>query len=1059
MLKIINTMFGKKKPIYAPRYQKPLSQINQLADEYKSLTDDELREKTYRFKRFITQETSGVQASIQSLKEKLIDDRIDIEKLEKPMSEIYKQISELENEERAKLKTALDNILPRAYATVKETCRRLLGKRWTVCDQEIEWDMVPFDVQVLAAIALHEGTIIEMATGEGKTLVATMPLYLNALVGKGVHLVTTNDFLVRRDCEWMGKLYEFLGLKAAYITNEQTPSERRAAYAADITYATNNELAFDYLRDNMAVRKEDLSQRGHFFAILDDVDMLLIDEARTPFTISGPIAEASPASLFEQLRPPVELLISNQQKLIANILAEAETRSSLDNTLAEEVCPFLLQVNKGDPKNRKLMTLLERKGMRAAFEEYNDALSEDDSNEILSELYYFVNEENHRIELTYKGQHFLAQQGVECFVLLDYDTKFDEIDTDFLLTSDEKEKERKRTRQQNIDNSNRSLCISQLLKAYLLYSKDVDYVVADEKVIIVDEFTGRLKRSSRYSDGLHQALEAKEGIEIQEETQTLATVTAQNYFRQYSKLSGMTGTAMSEAIEFKEVYGLNVLAIPTHEPVRRIDYEYQIYRTKREKFNAIVDQVAQNYGDKKPVLVGTTSIENSEILSRMLNQKGIPHSVLNAKYHKQEAEIIARAGAVGAVTIATNMAGRGTDIKLQKGTVKHPNCALAQPRSDIECCPHLAEFKCVNEVPCGLHIIGTERHESRRIDLQLRGRSGRQGDPGSSRFFLSLEDDLMRLFGSDRIAWIMDKLGVEEGEVITHKMVTRSIERAQKRVELHNFAIRKHLLEYDDVLEYQRQKIYEIRNRALAGHNMYPFIIESCERLLENKIADWQSNGFDLASIQDEAKKYLKNIINSEPILPNEIDRRILTHQDLPEVLSEVIRKKHRQKESKISIGLMRQVERFAVLRVVDEKWREYLHELDYLRETLGLKIYTKQDPLVEYKKEATELFSSLIDEITERTLEFVFKAEITKAKSVHSEKKMTQKDVSENSLDDHDDHETTKLVNKKNVVEAFIANVGEDEANPDTIQRIRNDVGHFLSFLPPNFSQFHAIT
>ena len=697
----------------------------------------------------------------------------------------------------------LDDLAFEAFAVVKEACRRLCGKTWDVAGQPVTWEMVPYDVQLMGGLVLHHGRIAEMATGEGKTLVAVLPLYLNALEGSS-HLVTVNDYLALRDSQWMGKVFESLGLTVGVIQQGQSPAERRLAYEADITYGTNNEFGFDYLRDNMAVRKEDRVQRGYHFAIVDEVDSVLIDEARTPLIISGPVE--SDTHRFDELKAPVQRLFTKQRELVNQKVAEAEKLLKKDEEEKDEDARYeagrlLLEVQRGMPKNRRFMKLLAETGVKKLIQQVEaDFMRDKKMHEVDEELFYTIDERRHNCDLMERGRQFISPKSPEYFILPDLADELTKIEGDGSLSDEDKAQAREDLHSTYDDRAARLQNLSQLLRAYSLYEKDVNYVVQEGKVIIVDEFTGRMMPGRRFSDGLHQALEAKEGVKIERDNQTLATITLQNYFRMYQKLAGMTGTAETEESEFVQIYELDVVVIPTNRPVVRDDAEDHIYRTKREKFNAVIEEIQEMHRSGRPVLVGTTSVETSELISRMLKRVKIPHSVLNAKYHQKEAEIVAKAGLTGAVTIATNMAGRGTDIKLGEG---------------------------VREAG-GLHIIGTERHEARRIDRQLRGRAGRQGDPGSSRFYLSLEDDLMRLFQSDRVATVMDKLGVEEGEVIEHRFMTKAIERAQKRVEEQNFGIRKHLLEYDNVMNKQREIIYARRLASLEGEDLK----EECRSLV-----------------------------------------------------------------------------------------------------------------------------------------------------------------------------------------------------------------------------------
>lgn len=983
--KIVTKVFGSKHERDIKRLSPKADEINHYYEQFHSLTDEELRNKTQYFKDKIAQATREVEEELAKLKELLLSDiglsngtdeqATQAEPEDELKTEnLREQIKRLEQKEHEIIKEVLDEILPEAFAVVKQTCKRLMGKKWKVCDLEIQWDMIPYDVQLIGAIVLHEGKIAEMATGEGKTLVATMPLYLNALAGKGVHLVTVNDYLARRDCEWMGEIYKFLGLTVAYIQNAMNSEERKVAYAADITYGTNNEFGFDYLRDNMAIRAEDQVQRGHYYAIVDEVDSVLIDEARTPLIISGPVEHST--HKYDEMKPLVEYLVKKQTILVNSFVAEGE--KLLEEGNEYEAGIKLLQALRGAPKNKRLSKILQEVGVKKLIRRVeNDYLRDKRMHEIDEELYYAIDEKAHTIDLTEKGRDALSPNDPNMFVLPDLSEKLNEIEIDESILPEEKIAQKTKIQEEYIEKSERLHNISQLLRAYSLFEKDVEYVVSDGKVLIVDEFTGRLMPGRRYSDGLHQALEAKEGVKIERETQTLATITLQNYFRLYHKLAGMTGTAETEAAEFWEIYKLDVVVIPTNEPVRRIDYDDQIYRTKREKYNAVINEIVEMNEKRRPVLVGTISVDVSETLSRMLKRRGIRHSVLNAKHHQKEAEIISHAGQPGAVTIATNMAGRGTDIKLGTGVVKHPNCALLEPRLEEEICPYLYEYNCFANVPCGLHIIGTERHESRRIDRQLRGRSGRQGDPGSSRFYLSLEDDLMRLFGSERIAGVMDRLGVEEGEVIQHRMVTKSIERAQKRVEAHNFDIRKHLLEYDDVMNQQREVIYNLRSHALKGENLREEIIEMMGEFIENKINQHTdektySEEWDWEGLRAD---FHKTMILDLPI--TEEDIRGISQIDLFEKIFNAAKEQYNQREKHFGEKLMRQIERLALLRVIDERWREHLYEMDQLKEGIGLRAYGQKDPLIEYKSEGFRMFTEMLDMINEQVLDLIFKAQI----------------------------------------------------------------------------------
>jgi preprotein translocase subunit SecA len=876
----------------------------------------------------------------------------------------------------------LDDLLPEAFALVKEACRRMLGKKWVVTGLEITWDMVPFDVQLIGGYVLHQGKIAEMATGEGKTLVATMPLYLNALEGKGAHLVTVNDYLAQRDAEWMGEIYKFLGLSVGIILNQMDSKQRKEAYSCDITYGTNNEYGFDYLRDNMAVSPEDIVQvKGHHYAIVDEVDNILIDEARTPLIISGPLDVST--HTYDEVRPMMEKLVREQTRYVNALIAEGE--KLLEENKNDEAAIKLLIAQHGAPKNKRLLKLFQQQGIRKMiFDMESNFMRDKKLHEITEQLYYAIDEKGHVIDLTDKGRSFLSPRNPEDFVLPDLPEKFSAIEGDESLSDVEKIEQKNKLQSEYILKNEKMHNISQLLKAYSLFEKDVDYVVTDDKVMIVDEFTGRIMYGRRYSDGLHQALEAKENVKIERETQTLATITLQNYFRLYNKLAGMTGTAETEAAEFWDIYKLDVVVIPTNRPIRRLDYNDIIYRTKREKYNSVVSEIERLYRAGRPVLVGTISVEVSETLSRMLKRQGIPHNVLNAKYHKQEAEIITKAGQKGAVTIATNMAGRGTDIKLGKGVVQCEQGCFLVDTNDRKIPPELDLAECQADVPCGLHIVGTERHESRRIDRQLRGRSGRQGDPGGSKFFLSLEDDLMRLFGSDRMISIMDRLGAKEGEVITHGMVTRAIEKAQKRVEMQNYSIRKHLLEYDDVMNKQREVIYKRRRKALLQENIKEEILEIMEEFLDaqfdNFIGDKQhAEDWDINGLNESLIRTLLVDIHS-------LGDRLysLSEQQFREYIKEEALKIYSYKEKKLGEKFLRDFEKYIMLRVVDENWKDHLHEMDMLKEGIGLRAYGQKDPLIEYKQEAYHMFVSLIDAIDQKILEMLWRTQIVEAPREH---------------------------------------------------------------------------
>jgi preprotein translocase subunit SecA len=941
---IITKIFGTKHERDIKKILPLVDEINENFKELASLSDEQLAAKTEEFKKRL----------------------------------------EAEEEE------TLDDLLPEAYAVVKETCRRLCGKSWDVAGIETKWNMVPFDVQLIGAIVLHQGKIAEMATGEGKTLVATLPIYLNALGGKGVHVVTVNDYLARRDSEWMGKIYESLGLTVGCIQNEMDNAARRIEYNKDITYGTNNEFGFDYLRDNMAQTVEDRVQRGYNFAIIDEVDSVLIDEARTPLIISGQV-ESTLHQRFAEMDTVVGTLVRKQNNLINEKIARAEKilESDDDSKNDYEAGQLLLAVSRGGPKNKKFMKLVKEGNIRELITRVeSDYLRDKKLHEIDETLYYVIDERENSINLTDHGRSQFSRAEQELFTIPDITEGLSEIEGDTSLSAEEKTSRTDELYRLHGERSEKVHSISQLLKAYTLFEKDVEYVVQDGKILIVDEFTGRLMPGRRYSDGLHQAIEAKEKVKIENESQTLATITLQNYFRMYGKLAGMTGTAETEDQELWDIYKLDVTVIPTNAPIRRIDFNDEVYRTRREKYNAIINEIIECYNSGRPVLVGTISVEVSETLSRMLKRSGVPHNVLNAKFHQMEAEIVAGAGQPKAVTIATNMAGRGTDIKLGPGVVKHRNCALLNPRQGEEVCPLIKELKCREKVPCGLHIMGTERHESRRIDRQLRGRSGRQGDPGSSKFYLSLEDDLMRLFGSDRLAGIMQRLGVQEGEVITHGMVTKAIERAQKRVEIQNFAIRKHTLEYDDVMNSQREVIYGRRLAALERESIKEEVVELIDSVLETLITKYcpekeYPENWDLAGFKEELRIiYLLNLEFQAEDIPS------LTTEKLFEQVQKAVLTFYGQKEKLYGEDIMRRLERYAVLMTIDRHWRDHMYEMDQLKTGIGLRAYGQRDPLVEYKREAFRLFAEMIEQVDKDIVGMVFKLQVNMPEQARAERR-----------------------------------------------------------------------
>ena len=901
-----------------------------------------------------------------------------VEEMHQKTAAWKEELSKIEDMEQ--LKQRVLEILPEAFAVVKKACRKLCGTDVIVRGHPLRWEMVPFDVQLIGGYGLHSGRIAEMATGEGKTLVATLPVYLNALTGRGVHVVTVNDYLAARDSEWMGAVYKFLGLTVGCILHDQSPSVRREQYNCDITYGTNAEFGFDYLRDNgMATRKEDQVQRGHYFAIVDEVDSILIDEARTPLIISGPAVVSSDNAIYDQFKPPIESIVHAQEKLCNRFLAAAEelikklrpedgAQPKNPSDLEKDIGLLLYRVKLGNPRSVEFMKILEEPENLRLMNAAELQLHADQKKITLyaekEELFFAIDEKSHDADLTEKGRSFMRPEDPEAFVLPDLTVKYQEIDA---AEADPKKRlELKAIIQQDFEKKAQQIhTISQLLKAYCLYLKDVQYVVQENKVIIVDENTGRLMTGRRWSDGLHQAVEAKEGVEIEKETQTLATITIQNYFRLYKKLAGMTGTAETEASEFFDIYKLGVLVIPTNRPIARKDANDSVYKTKREKFGAVLKEITTIHNLGRPILVGTVSVDTSEQVSRMLKKAGIVHSVLNAKYHQQEAEIVARAGQRGGVTIATNMAGRGTDIKLGAGV------------ADIG----------------GLHVIGTERHESRRIDRQLRGRCARQGDPGSSHFFISLEDDLMRLFGSDRIGKMMEKMGFEEGQELEHFMLNKSIETAQKRVELHNFQQRKRTLEYDDVMNKQREVIYGFRNEIIRADDVRDRLLDIMEEVVISKVdeltaattdvsewnvrglADWVNLNFPIGLPEEEIIK-AANSGEETPVPESAFDGLSAAQFAVCQFLISSVRKAYELKVSfETNLAAVRGIERYTILSAIDKLWQEHLYAMDSLRNAIGLRAYGQKDPLVEYKAEAFKIFGELMVNIKTEICHNIFRS------------------------------------------------------------------------------------
>ncbi len=933
----LKKIFGSKHERDAKKLVPIAAEVNEAFAGLADLSDDQLRHKTEEFRSRIKEETAEYDKEISNLKERLKEDVQGEER-----KGIYKRLDELEEERDNLIADILDEIQAEAFAVVKEACRRLVGQGWEVTGHKVVWDMVPFDVQLMGAAVLHSGRIAEMATGEGKTLVAVMPLYLNALPGRGAHLVTVNDYLAKRDSEWMGKVFEFMGLTIGCIQSDMDTTQRRKMYECDITYGTNNEFGFDYLRDNMGVGEEDIVQREHYYAIVDEVDSVLIDEARTPLIISGPVGSTEHA--FDDMKPRIERLVNEQVRLVNKLVADAER--FLAESKEKEAGVLILRSYHGLPKHNRLTKLLNEASNKRLMQETELEYLKDQGSrmhEIDDDLFYLVEEKTHVIDLTEKGREYLSTSGTDkdMFVLPDIGTEVAAIEGDKFLTPGQVQRKKEELYRLYAERSDRIHTVSQLLRAYSLYEKDVEYVVQDGKVLIVDEFTGRILQGRRYSEGLHQAIEAKEGVKVERDTQTLATITLQNYFRLYKKLAGMTGTAETEAAEFYDIYKLDVVVIPTNKPMVRDDMDDVIYRTKREKYNAVINEIEEKKKDNRPVLVGTTSVEVSETLSRMLKRRGVGHEVLNAKQHQREAEIVSRAGLPGAITIATNMAGRGTDIKLGPGVVEKG----------------------------GLHIVGTERHEARRIDRQLRGRSGRQGDPGSTKFFLSLEDDLMRLFGSDRIARVMDRFGMKEGDVIQHPMITRSVERAQKKVEENNFAIRKRLLEYDNVMNQQREVVYDRRRHALVGERLKDEIFDMLREHLNEVVEEHYDDG-DVAGLIDELRRTFLTDVN---FTPDEF--RVLGKEGVTDRAYNAAVDFYNRKEQELGAEIMSRLERMATLQVIDEKWKEHLREMDDLKEGINLRAYGQKDPLVEYKREAFDMFVGMLGTINKEVLQIVFRA------------------------------------------------------------------------------------
>jgi len=1016
--KVLGLFLGNKYERDIKEISPYVEQILKEYDKLANLSNDQLREKTVILKKEILDEIEPDENEIKSLKVKAETEQDVYQK-----EDYYINIDKIEKLINEKLEKKLDELVPRAFAVIKETARRfkensvlevtaqqydrdlaatresitikgekaLWKNRWIAGGNEIEWDMVHYDVQLIGGVALHKGKIAEMATGEGKTVVATLPVFLNALAGRGVHIVTVNDYLSKRDSEWMGPIYEFHGLTVDCIDKHQPNSaDRRKAYNADITFGTNNEFGFDYLRDNMAINPEDLVQRKHHYAIVDEVDSVLIDDARTPLIISGPTAK-SDTQQFDELKPKVDKLVSAQKKLVTQILADAKKLIAEDKN--EEGGKLLLRAFKGLPKNNALIKYLSEEGNKTLLQKTENFYMQNNSKDmpkVTDELYFIIDEKANSIELTDKGLDLISTsvEDASFFILPDVGSKIADLEKSG-VSDREKLKKKDELLQDYSVKSERVHTMTQLLKAWTLFDKDIEYVVIDNKVKIVDEQTGRILEGRRYSDGLHQAIEAKENVKVEEATQTYATITLQNYFRMYHKLAGMTGTAETEAGEFWNIYKLDVVVIPTNRPVIRSDREDMVYKTKREKYNAVIDEIVKLNQQGRPVLVGTTSVEISELLSRMLKMKGLKHNVLNAKLHQREAEIVAEAGKTGTITIATNMAGRGTDIKLT---------------------PEVREAG-------GLAIIGTERHESRRVDRQLRGRSGRQGDPGSSSFFVSLEDELMRLFGSERIAGIMDKLGLKDGEMIQHPMISKSIERAQKKVEENNFGIRKRLLEYDDVMNSQREVIYSKRKHALLGERLSVdvanMMYDATESIIElyHKDGAFEDFDFDLIRtfsmdspvprqdfLKDNTEQVIEKVYSrvldtyrrkvdtisqqAYPVLKDVYERMSHVYENVVVPISDGVRvfqvvtnlKATAESEGR---ELAKAYEKTVVLATIDEAWKEHLREMDELKQSVQNATYEQKDPLLIYKFESFELFKTMITKVNKDVASTLMKGHI----------------------------------------------------------------------------------
>ncbi|HUP90535.1 MAG TPA: preprotein translocase subunit SecA [Longimicrobiales bacterium] len=988
MLKgLVSKVFGTRHEREARKLAPLVEEINEIVDDLASLSDDELKAQTTKFREILRERTEELEQELAELRQ---TKRKTEEAAER--EQLTQEIQRTEDALKEAIKDTLDEILPEAFATVKEACRRLTGTPITVTGQAMTWEMVPYDVQLIGGVALHRGNISEMATGEGKTLVAIMPLYLNALASRGAHLVTVNSYLAQRDSEWMGTVYRYLGLTVDCIDlHEPGTPERRAAYHADITYGTNNEFGFDYLRDNMVHSLDQRVQRHHYFAIIDEVDSILIDEARTPLIISGPVGDEE-SDEYRVYNPMVANLYRKQSRLINDMVAQAE--KDLENGDEQSAGERLLAAKRGMPRHKRLLKIFADTpaSQKMVNKVEGDLMRDKRLHEIDEHMLFAMDEKGHSIHLSDKGLDELSPSDPDAFVVPDISEELGKIEHDVELTVEEKRDLRAKLEREYAEKTQKIHAVHQLLKAYTLYSKDEQYIIEDGQVVIVDEFTGRKMAGRRWSDGLHQAVEAKEGVTVRGETQTLATITIQNYFRMYDKLAGMTGTAETEEGEFHSIYGLAVSVIPTNRSIVRDDRHDLVYRTKREKYNAIMDEIERLHKLQLPVLVGTVSVDVSETLSRMLKRRGIPHNVLNAKYHLQEAQIIADAGQPGTVTIATNMAGRGTDIKLGEGVkdsrsvgwAKAKGIDLASIMKAADPAQEMDPTKARDDdeiEPGGLHIIGSERHEARRIDRQLRGRAGRQGDPGASQFFLSLEDDLMRLFGSDRIAGIMERMGAQEGEVITHALVTRSISSAQRRVELQNFEARKRLLEYDDVMNQQREVIYDMRLFALEGGEdlkgeVWEMIDAATRSIIPEYIPeDVHPEEWDIAGLRERvAMDYF--LVMDELPRENTPDHEFETATQIEDLVVQRVHEGYRNKLEGFG-ELDERILSWVLLTVIDEKWRDHLYDLDHLKASIGFRGWGQKDPLIEYKQEAYSMFVELMTDLRRSVASLTFRAQV----------------------------------------------------------------------------------